>query len=109
VQLVGAAEAARRFIAITDPGSMMQDVAERDGFRRVFFGWPTIGGCYSVLSDFGLVPAAIMGMDVETLLDRTEEIVAFGAWLEQLLAVHRQGWHRVDSDRSGGAVLAARD
>ncbi len=53
----------------------MQQVSERDGFRRVFFGWPTIGGRYSVLSDFGLVPAAIMGVDVARFLDRTEEMV----------------------------------
>ena len=53
----------------------MQQVAERDGFRRVFFGWPNIGGRYSVLSDFGLVPAAIMGVDVAKFLDRTEEMV----------------------------------
>ena len=53
----------------------MQQVAERDGFRHVFFGWPNIGGRYSVLSDFGLVPAAIMGVDVAKFLDRTEEMV----------------------------------
>jgi transaldolase / glucose-6-phosphate isomerase len=74
-QLVGPGEAGSRFIAITDPGSKMQQVAERDGFRRVFLGWPSIGGRYSVLSDFGLVSAAIMGVDVEKLLDRTEEMV----------------------------------
>ena len=74
-QLVGAKDAGSRFIAITDPGSKMQQVAERDGFRRVFFGWPNIGGRYSVLSDFGLVPAAIMGVDVAKFLDRTEEMV----------------------------------
>ena len=75
-QLVGAKEAGRRFIAITDPGSKLQQVAESDGFRHVFFGWPDIGGRYSVLSDFGLVPAAIMGVDVAKLLDRTEEMVS---------------------------------
>jgi transaldolase/glucose-6-phosphate isomerase len=53
----------------------MQQIAERDGFRRVFLGWPNIGGRYSVLSDFGLVPAAIMGVDVAKFLDRTEEMV----------------------------------
>jgi transaldolase/glucose-6-phosphate isomerase len=74
-RLVGKEEAGRRFIAITDPGSKMQQVAEGDGFRRVFFGWPNIGGRYSVLSDFGLVPAAIMGVDVAKFLDRTEEMV----------------------------------
>jgi transaldolase/glucose-6-phosphate isomerase len=74
-QLVGAKEAGRRFLAITDPGSKMQQVAESDGFRHVFFGWPSIGGRYSALSDFGLVPAAIMGVDVAKFLDRTEEMV----------------------------------
>ena len=72
---VGAKEAGKRFIAITDPGSKMQQIAEGDGFRRVFLGWPNIGGRYSVLSDFGLVPAAIMGVDVAKFLDRTEEMV----------------------------------
>jgi transaldolase/glucose-6-phosphate isomerase len=74
-QLVGEKEAGGRFLAITDPGSTMQQVAERDGFRRVFFGWTNIGGRYSALSDFGLVPAAIMGVDVAKLLDRTDEMV----------------------------------
>jgi transaldolase/glucose-6-phosphate isomerase len=74
-RLLGHEEAGRRFLAITDPGSKMQQVAERRGFRHVFFGWPTIGGRYSALSDFGLVPAAIMGVDVATLLDRTDEMV----------------------------------
>src|SRR4029450_6495401 len=74
-RLVGQNEAGRRFLAITDPGSTMQQVAERDGFQRVFLGWPNIGGRYSVLSDFGLVPAAIMGVDVAKFLDRTEEMV----------------------------------
>ena len=74
-RLIGREQVGSRFIAITDPGSKMQQVAERDGFRHVFLGWPSIGGRYSVLSDFGLVPAAIMGVDVAKLLDRTEEMV----------------------------------
>ncbi len=73
--VVGEKEAGNRFIAITDPGSKMQQVAESDGFRHIFFGLPSIGGRYSVLSDFGLVPAAIMGVDVPKLLDRSEEMV----------------------------------
>ena len=75
-QLVGVQGAGRRFVAITDPGSKLQQLAESDGFRHVFFGWPDIGGRYSVLSDFGLVPAAIMGVDVAKLLDRTEAMVS---------------------------------
>lgn len=74
-QLVGVKEAGHHFIAITDPGSRMQQIAESDGFRYVFFGWANIGGRYSALSDFGLVPAAILGMDVVKFLDRTDEMV----------------------------------
>ena len=60
------------FFAITDPGSKMQDVAERDGFRNVFFGVPSIGGRYSALSDFGMVPAAAMGIDVKRFLETAD-------------------------------------
>jgi transaldolase / glucose-6-phosphate isomerase len=62
---VGPNEAGSRFIAITDPGSNMQKIAERDRFRHVAFGIPSIGGRYSVLSDFGLVPAAAMGLKIQ--------------------------------------------
>ena len=72
---VGAKKAGSRFIAITDPGSKMQQVAESDGFRHIFFGLPSIGGRYSALSNFGMVPAAIMGIDTARFLDRTEEMV----------------------------------
>ena len=68
---LGEGKAGAHFIAITDPGSHMQSVAERDGFRHVFFGLKSIGGRYSALSDFGLVPAAVMGLDVKKFLDRT--------------------------------------
>ena len=68
-------DAPRRFIAITDPRSMMQQVAERDGFRQVLFGLPSIGGRYSALSDFGMVPAAVMGVDVARFLDNVETMV----------------------------------
>ncbi len=74
-QVVGAQEAGHRFIAITDPGSKMQHVAESDGFRHTFFGLPSIGGRYSALSNFGMVPAAIMGIDALRFLDHTEEMV----------------------------------
>ena len=53
----------------------MQQVAERDKFRKVFFGVPSIGGRYSALSDFGMVPAAAMGLDVAKFLARTGEMV----------------------------------
>jgi transaldolase / glucose-6-phosphate isomerase len=72
---VGADEAGSRFIAITDPGSKLQTIAERDRFRRIAFGIPSIGGRYSVLSDFGLVPAAVVGLDVARLLGAAREMV----------------------------------
>jgi transaldolase/glucose-6-phosphate isomerase len=75
-QVVGQKDAGSRFIAITDPHSKMQHIAEGDGFRRIFLGWPDVGGRYSVLSDFGLVPAAAMGVNVAELLDRTEAMVS---------------------------------
>jgi transaldolase / glucose-6-phosphate isomerase len=72
---VGDTHACGHFIAITDPGSPLQQVAEEAGFRQVFFGVPSIGGRYSALSNFGLVPAALIGVDVGRLLDRTELMV----------------------------------
>jgi len=72
---VGAKEAGNRFIAITDPGSKMQQVAEADKFRHIFFGDPSIGGRYSALSNFGMIPAAIMGLDVAKFLKNTQEMV----------------------------------
>jgi transaldolase / glucose-6-phosphate isomerase len=72
---VGEKEVGNRFIAITDPGSKMQQVAEADKFRRIFMGLPSIGGRYSAISNFGMVPAAIMGVDVAKFLKNTEEMV----------------------------------
>lgn len=125
----GPEEAGRRFVAITDPGSGMFDLATRCGFRRAFLNDPEIGGRYSALSLFGLIPASLLGVDLRTLLERaqnaaresgeavpaagevndaarlgvalgelarvgrdkatfvlSEEILAFGDWLEQLIA-----------------------
>jgi glucose-6-phosphate isomerase len=72
---VGADKAGSHFIAVTDPGSKMQQVAEGDRFRHVFFGRPSIGGRYSALSNFGMVPAAAIGVDTKKFLDRTQEMV----------------------------------
>ena len=99
------------FVAVTDPGSPL---AEADGLARVFHGEPTIGGRYSALSPFGLVPAVLMGLDLVRLLERAQEMRDacrlaegnpglelglelaetpfvrvegdFGLWVEQLLA-----------------------
>jgi phosphoglucose isomerase-like protein len=64
-----------RFVAVTDPGSELESLANGRGFRAVFAGEPTIGGRYSALSMFGLVPAAFVGVDLGRLLTRVEEMV----------------------------------
>ena len=74
-QVLGAEKARSHFIAITDPGSKLQQVAEADHFRHIFNGIPSIGGRYSALSNFGMVPAAILGLDLPKFLDRTHEMV----------------------------------
>ncbi|MGA2422512.1 MAG: bifunctional transaldolase/phosoglucose isomerase [Terriglobales bacterium] len=74
-QTVGADQAGSHFIAITDPGSKLQQVAERDHFRNIFYGLPSIGGRYSALSNFGMVPAAAIGLDTGRFLQRTKEMV----------------------------------
>jgi transaldolase / glucose-6-phosphate isomerase len=74
-ETIGADKAGHRFIAVTDPGSSLEKVATRQGFARIFHGDPAIGGRYSVLSPFGLVPAATAGIDVRTLLNHTMAMV----------------------------------
>jgi len=74
-QAVGAKEAPNRFVAITDPGSSLEKIALTEGFRGVFHGLPSIGGRYSVLSDFGMVPAAAIGIDPRVFLESTAEMV----------------------------------
>jgi transaldolase/glucose-6-phosphate isomerase len=64
------------FVAITDPGSSLEKEAKEKGYARIFFGDPAIGGRYSVLSRFGLVPAASMGLDVARLLKAASEMMA---------------------------------
>jgi transaldolase/glucose-6-phosphate isomerase len=64
--------AGERFVAVTDPGSKLEALARERGFRAVFHGVPEIGGRYSVLSHFGMVPAAACGADVAALLIRAE-------------------------------------
>jgi transaldolase/glucose-6-phosphate isomerase len=74
-EAVGADKAGSHFMAITDPGSKTQQVAEGDRFRHVFFGKPSIGGRYSALSNFGMAPAAVIGIDTKKFLDRAQEMV----------------------------------
>jgi transaldolase/glucose-6-phosphate isomerase len=71
----GAEAAASQFVAVTDPGSSLEAHAQKHGFGHIFHGVKSIGGRYSVLSRFGLVPAAAMGIDLDRFLSVTEEMV----------------------------------
>lgn len=70
--LVGTENAGRQFIAITDPGSKMEQAARDHGFRHIIFGEPTVGGRFSALSPFGLTAAALVGFDVTGFLAKAE-------------------------------------
>jgi transaldolase/glucose-6-phosphate isomerase len=74
VQELGESEAGRRFVLTTDPGSKLEQVARDERFRAIFPGIPAVGGRYSALSNFGLVPAALMGADPVLLLDRARDM-----------------------------------
>ena len=100
-QAVGKDRAGQHFIAVTDPGSSLAKIGEEQGFRRVFLNPTDLGGRYSVLSYFGLVPAAIMGLDLLKLLDRADNMRDHsasnvpirenpGAWLGAVMAVLAQ-------------------
>ena len=93
-QSLGESEAGSRFVAITDPGSRLQETAEREGFRSIFFGEPAVGGRYSALSNFGRVPAALMGLDVAEFIHRARSMVE---------ACNP----RVSADKNPGVVLGA--
>lgn len=91
---VGEAKVGGRFIAITDPGSKMQEVAERDNFRAIFAGVPSIGGRYSALSNFGMIPAAVMGLQV-------------GKFLKSAGEMARACGESVPAEKNPGVVLGA--
>jgi transaldolase / glucose-6-phosphate isomerase len=74
-QTLGADRASRAFVAVTDPGSSLEKEARTEGFRHIFPGVANIGGRYSALSNFGMVPAAVMGLDVERLLLKAQQMV----------------------------------
>ncbi len=82
---VGSEEAGSHFMAITDPGSKMEQVAKADSFRYIFYGDPQIGGRYSALSNFGVVAATVIGLNVGKLLDEAAKAVA-----DAKLPVHEQ-------------------
>ncbi|MCK9363224.1 MAG: hypothetical protein M0P74_06445 [Syntrophales bacterium] len=113
---LGKEKAGAHFLAITDPGSKLAEAAQQNGFRHVFLNDPEIGGRYSALSFFGLVPAGLLGIDIRRLLEKTaaesgaaaliggilgemamrgqdkltfvfsQRLAALGGWIEQLLA-----------------------
>ncbi|MEW5940887.1 MAG: bifunctional transaldolase/phosoglucose isomerase, partial [Chloroflexota bacterium] len=83
-----------RFIAITDPGTSLEALARKRNFRKIFFADESVGGRYSALTDFGLVPAALLGMDLDRLLDRAE-------WMQS------QCGERVPAARNPGFALGA--
>ena len=100
METVGAANAGEHFIAITDPGSGLEELAKKLNFRKTFLNDPDIGGRYSALSYFGLVPAALVGVDLAKLLDRAATMACncegcncpvagdnSGAWLGAIMAV----------------------
>ena len=76
LETVGAEQAPKHFIAVTDPGSRLEKTARELGFRHIFHGVKSIGGRYSALSDFGMVPAAVMGVDTPRFLDHSDRMAA---------------------------------
>ncbi len=82
------------FVAITDPGTTLEALAIAHGFRKIFHSDPTVGGRYSALTHFGLVPAALLGIDLERLLDRAQ-------WMMDQCAT------QISGARNPGLVLGA--
>src|SRR5271157_4798463 len=83
-----------RFIVTTDPGTSLEALAHKRGFRKIFSADPMVGGRYSALTDFGLVPAALLGMDLNRLLDKAD-------WMR------RQCGEHVSAARHPGLALGA--
>ena len=119
-QAVGTQRAGGHFAAITDQDTGLARMAARTGFRRAFLNPPDIGGRYSVLSYFGLVPAALIGVDLALLLDRADDMAEAcrpggpvadnpGAWLGACLAagVDRGPGQAESQDPSAGGGLWA--
>jgi len=74
-EVVGEDKAGYHFIAVTDPDSKLEAFAKQEGFREIYYGKPAIGGRYSALSDFGMIPSAVMGLDVKEFLNRASDMV----------------------------------
>ena len=85
---------ASRFVATTDPGTSLEALAQKHNFRKIFHADESVGGRYSALTDFGMVPAALLGLDLNKFLDR-------GDWMKSQCGEH------VPSARNPGLVLGA--
>ena len=72
---LGNEEASKHFIAISDPGSGLEETAKKLNFRKIFLNDPNIGGRFSALSLFGIVPAALLGIDLNKLFDETSKLI----------------------------------
>jgi len=72
---LGKEKVSKHFVAITDPGSGLEEIAKKLNFRKIFLNDPNIGGRYSALSLFGIVPAALVGVDIEKLFDETSTMI----------------------------------
>lgn len=73
-KLLDTKEIGKHFIAITDPGTKLEDIAKKLEFRATLYGVPSIGGRYSVLSNFGMLPAGLMGINIEDFLYYAEKM-----------------------------------
>ncbi|KQM13333.1 bifunctional transaldolase/phosoglucose isomerase [Novosphingobium sp. Leaf2] len=100
-----AGQQGNNFVAVTDPGSKLEAKAKADGYRQIFPGDPAIGGRYSVLSVFGMVPAAAMGIDVKALFAQTRPMVL--ACGDDVPPAHNPGLHL--GAILGEASVAGRD
>ncbi len=76
---LGKEKASKHFIAITDPGSGLEEMAKKLNFRKIFLNDPDIGGRFSALSLFGIVPAALIGIDIEKLFEETSNVFSMNA------------------------------
>jgi len=75
IKTIGAEKAGNHFTAITDPGSGLESIAKELNFRKIFLNDPNIGGRYSALSLFGIVPAALIGVDLQELFNETQKMI----------------------------------
>jgi transaldolase / glucose-6-phosphate isomerase len=97
--------AGSRFIAVTDPGTSLEKLAKERGFRKIFNADPMVGGRYSALTHFGLVPAGLMGIDLEKFLASAEKMMKQCA--AEVPAARNPGL--VLGAAMGGCALAGRD